>query len=329
MGRGRGLVGRSGLSLNKANKLIIRKRARAKESLKRLNLQTSESDNADTFNVQEIDAVNDTPDKTKGSKRMKESTLNRNNPALYKNDEEQTEKVPKKGPATKNVNKEKVNKGKEKVQEGVEKEETDEEKIRHQTLKLKTSPRKIIEMFQSLNEEQMNEVIDMGFGELRNFGIAEVPGKMAFDLVKGFGEVDCTIQLENQRLEIYPEDVYLTLGLPIGGTLINRVNRQKKKPFFEEVARRFGKNVERILPEDLIKKVLKYKCGGEWFHKVFILIVDTVLINPCGDGKCRTHIDYLSRDISVVKDYNWCAYVLETLAVAVKNWRTTKNTPFT
>ncbi|KAG6418390.1 hypothetical protein SASPL_120594 [Salvia splendens] len=40
--------------------------ARAKESLKRLNLETSESDNADTSHFQESDAVNDTPDKTKG-----------------------------------------------------------------------------------------------------------------------------------------------------------------------------------------------------------------------------------------------------------------------
>ncbi|KAG6418389.1 hypothetical protein SASPL_120593 [Salvia splendens] len=197
---------------------------------------------------------------------MKESVLSINDPSLDKNVEEQTEKEPKEGPATKKVTKEKVNKEKEKVQEGVEKGETDDEKIRHETLKLKTSPQKIIEMFQSLNEEQMNEVIDMGFGELRNFGIAEVTGKMAYDLVKGFSDVDCTIQLENQRLAIYPEDVYLTLGMPIGGTLINR---------------------------------------------------------------CRTHIDYLFKDISVVKEYNWCAYVLETLAVAVKHWRSTKNTTFT
>ncbi|KAG6385492.1 hypothetical protein SASPL_154327 [Salvia splendens] len=212
---------------------------RAKESLKNLNLETSGSDKAETSHVQGTGAVTDSPDMSKGSKRMRESVMNRIDPAVDKNDVIQTEEVPKKAPGKK-----KVNKGKEKVHESVARGETDDEKIRHQTLKLKTSPRKIIEVLQSLNEEQMNDVIDMGFGELRNFGIAEVPGKLAYDLVKGFGEVDCTIQLENQRLTIYPEDVYLTLGLPIGGTLINHVDRQKKKPFFEEVAQRIGKNVE-------------------------------------------------------------------------------------
>ncbi|KAG6397562.1 hypothetical protein SASPL_143731 [Salvia splendens] len=155
-------------------------------------------------------------------KRLKESVLRINDPEADKQVEEQTAEEPKKGPASKKVTKEKVNKGKEKVGERVKKEETNDEKIKHETLKLKTSPRKIIELFQSLNEEQLNEVIDMGIGELQHFGIVEVPAKMAYDLVKGFNNVDCTIQLENQRLAIYPEDVYVTVGLPIGGTLINR-----------------------------------------------------------------------------------------------------------
>ncbi|KAG6429510.1 hypothetical protein SASPL_107562 [Salvia splendens] len=294
-----------------------------------MNLETTGNVNADTSHAQDNDAVKNTPEKTKGSKRMKESVLQINDPEADKQAVIQHAEEPSKVPGSKKVAKDKVNKGKDKVGEGVEKGETDEENLRHEALKLKTSPRKIIELFQSLNKEQLHEVIDMGFGELQHFGIAEVPGKLAYDLVKGFNYVDCTIQLENQRLSIYQEDVHVTLGLPIGGTLINRVSRQKKKPFFDEVARRVGKHVERVLPEDLIKEALKYKTGGEWFRKVFLLIVDTVLINPCGDGKCRTHIDHLFRDISVVKEYNWCAYVLETLAVAVKSWRSTKNTPFT
>ncbi|KAG6421894.1 hypothetical protein SASPL_118453 [Salvia splendens] len=137
-----------------------------------MNLDTYGSDKADTSHVQETVAVTDSPDMAKGSKRRRESVMRTNDPAVDKNDKVQTEEMPKKAPGTK-----KVNKWKEKVYEGVGKGETEEEKIRHQTLKLKTSPRKIIEMTQALNEEQMNEVIDMGFGELRHFGIAEVPGK--------------------------------------------------------------------------------------------------------------------------------------------------------
>ncbi|KAG6391100.1 hypothetical protein SASPL_148849 [Salvia splendens] len=189
---------RNGLSLNKANEILIRKRARAKDSLKNANLETSGSEKADTSHVQETVNVIDSPDMSKGSKRRKESVMNTNDQAVDKNDKVQTEGIPKKAPVTK---------------------------------KLKASPWKIIELIQALNEKQMSEVVDMGFGELRHFGIAEVP--------------------------------------------------------------------------------------------------DTLLINPCGDGKCRTHIDYVFRDILVVKEYNWCAYVLETLSVAVKNLRSTKNTPFT
>ena len=62
----------------------------------------------------------------------------------------------------------KESKGKEKVEEVVGTAETGEEIIRHETLKLKASPRKIIELLQALNEEQMNEVVEMGFGELKH-----------------------------------------------------------------------------------------------------------------------------------------------------------------
>ncbi|KAL1533776.1 hypothetical protein AAHA92_33617 [Salvia divinorum] len=95
---------------------------------------------------------------------------------------------------------------------------------------------------------------------------------MAYALLKGFNDVDSTIQLQNRTLEITPDDVYVTLGLPR---------------------------------------------------------VDTVLISPCADGYCRIHIDYLFDDISTVKDYNWCAYTLESLAVAQRSWRNGKNSPFT
>ncbi|KAG6433568.1 hypothetical protein SASPL_105182 [Salvia splendens] len=294
-----------------------------------MNLETTGNVNADTCHVPDNDAVKNTPDKTKGSKRMKGSVSGIHEPEADQQAGIQPAEKSRKVAASKKVAKVKLNKEKEKVGEGVEKGETDEENVIHGALKLKTSPRKIIELFQSLNEVQLNEVVDMGFGALQHFGITEVPGKLAYDLVKRFNDVDWTLQLENQLLSIYPEDVYVTLGLPIGGTLINRINRQKKKPFVDEVGRRVGKHVERILPDDLMKEALKYKTGGEWFRKVFLLIVDTVLINPCGDGKCRTHIDHLFRDISVVKEYNWCAYVLETLSVAVKSWRSSKNTPFT
>lgn len=46
--------------------------------------------------------------------------------------------------------------------------------------------------------------------------------------------------------------------------------------------------------------------------------------------RCKVpDLDRLCSDISVVKEYNRCAYVLETLAVTHKNWKKCKNAPFT
>ena len=59
-------VGRIGLSLNKANELILRKRARAKESLKIMQMETTKRDKADTSKAQAISDVTESPNMHKG-----------------------------------------------------------------------------------------------------------------------------------------------------------------------------------------------------------------------------------------------------------------------
>ncbi|KAL1540876.1 RING-type E3 ubiquitin transferase [Salvia divinorum] len=139
-------------------------------------------------------------------------------------------------------------------------------KKKHQSMKLKRSPYKIIEVMQSLNDRQRAAVYDIGFGELNHFGISEIPGKMAYQLLDGFDGVSCSIKLESRTLEMTPDDVYVTLGLPKG---------------------------------------------------------------PSGDGYCRTPIAYLYNDIENVKDYNWCAYTLDSLVLAQTNWKKSNDSPFT
>lgn len=197
-----------------------------------------------------------------------------------------------------------------------------------ETMKLKISPIYIIKVMQSLNERQRAAVDEMGFGQLIHFGIIEIPGKMAYNLLLAFNNVTCTLALSSQPLQIFPEDVYITLGLPIRGTVIRRVIRQTKQPFMDEVARRVCKERTQMLPHDLITEMHTDKSGGEWFRKLFVLVVDTVLIGPCGDGRCRTQIAHIYEDISIVKDYNWCAYTLDSLVVGHQNWDRNKKNPF-
>ena len=59
-------VGRTGLSLNKANELILRKRARAKESLKFMQMETTKTDKADTSKAHTIGDVTESPNMCKG-----------------------------------------------------------------------------------------------------------------------------------------------------------------------------------------------------------------------------------------------------------------------
>ncbi|XP_047952503.1 uncharacterized protein LOC125198105 [Salvia hispanica] len=96
-------VGMTGLSLNKANELIIGKRARAKESLKILQLETTTRDKAYTSNA--TGNVTESPDMSKGSKRLRESVKKTSCPG--------EEELHKNAPGKKD------SKGKEKVEEVV------------------------------------------------------------------------------------------------------------------------------------------------------------------------------------------------------------------
>ncbi|XP_042016873.1 uncharacterized protein LOC121764913 isoform X1 [Salvia splendens] len=69
--------------------------------------------------------------------------------------------------------------------------------------------------------------------------------------------------------------------------------------------------------------------GGEKFRKIFLILVDTILINPSGDGYLHTQIEEVIHDIDNVKEYNWCGYVIDSLLDAHKTWARNKDKPFT
>ena len=58
-------------------------------------------------------------------------------------------------------------------------------------------------------------------------------------------------------------------------------------------------------------------------------MVDTILINPKGDGYLHTQIEGVIHDIDNVKEYNWCGYVIDSLLKAYNTWAQNKDTPFT
>ncbi|KAG6433375.1 hypothetical protein SASPL_104986 [Salvia splendens] len=104
--------------------------------------------------------------------------------------------------------------------------------------------------------------------------------------------------------------------------------RQKTNKFINEIAESVGRMRSKMGAKMLTDMMLSDIYEGEKFRKIFLILVDTILINPSGDGYLHTQIEEVIHDIDNVKEYNWCGIVLRSRPVTrtfptIKGWTST------
>ncbi|KAH6767771.1 hypothetical protein C2S52_018754 [Perilla frutescens var. hirtella] len=93
--------------------------------------------------------------------------------------------------------------------------------IRFPMIVSRASPAALVNALKILNEKQMKEVKDMGFGQLVHLGIEKVPTRLAFWVVDNFDARRSEINIQDGRhLHIEAADVHRVLGFPNGGRAI-------------------------------------------------------------------------------------------------------------
>lgn len=194
---------------------------------------------------------------------------------------------------------------------------------------LKRGPKKFVEAIDLLNDDQRDAVEDMGFGSLLHFNLSYIPAKLAFEILDHFDQDTCGVVYQRGILHIGHDDVRATLGLPNGDLKLADNGHQKTNHFINEIAESCGRKRSTLGAEMLISMMLSDIYGGEKFRKIFLILVDTILINPSGDGYLHTQIEEVIHDIDNVKEYNWCGYVIDSLLKAHKHWAPNKDKPFT
>lgn len=179
-----------------------------------------------------------------------------------------------------------------------------------------------------LNDDHKNAVEEMGFGSLLHFKLSYTPAKRAFKILDHFDLDTCGIVYQRGILHGY-EDVQATLGLLKGSIGMVRNEHQTSNKFIGEIAYSGGQGRSNMGATFLANKLLSDTEGGEMFRKIFLILVDTVLINPSGgDGYLHTQIEEVIHDINHVKEYNWCGYVIHTLLMAHRKWAENKDKSF-
>ncbi|KAG6388843.1 hypothetical protein SASPL_150279 [Salvia splendens] len=134
-------------------------------------------------------------------------------------------------------------------------------------MKLRRSPKFLVEMMELLNENQLQAVRDMGFGHLIHFNITSIPSQLAYWLLYNFDPITCSVKVRGQRVHLTEEDVHMTMGFPRGEIMIVRSTRQDNQMMLDEIASVGYRNRYNMLPKFLQTQMLKDEDGGLWLRE--------------------------------------------------------------
>ena len=85
------------------------------------------------------------------------------------------------------------------------------------------STTEFLNCLKGLTPRQKEAMHDLGFGAILHFNVKEIPGYIAYWVLKSFNLARCQIPLcGGGALTLDEEDVHLTLGFPRGPTPISR-----------------------------------------------------------------------------------------------------------
>ncbi|KAH6770763.1 hypothetical protein C2S52_015566 [Perilla frutescens var. hirtella] len=201
--------------------------------------------------------------------------------------------------------------------------------IRFPMIASRASPAALVNALKILNEKQMKEVKDMGFGHLVHLGIEKVPTRLAFWVVDNFDARRSEINIQDgRRLHIEAADVQCVLGFPNGGRAIVRKKKFEQSDILDAWLEIFGRHNRSIVAKDVAKEMLKHKNGGEVFRRHFVVLVIVCLIETSSNGYIAPQILGCLGDLTRVKEFDWCSYVIKSLVEHKIMWEKNKKKNF-
>lgn len=197
-------------------------------------------------------------------------------------------------------------------------------------LYFRQTPTEFISVIQNLTPRQKEAVNELGFGPVLDFNITEIPGHLAYWVLKTFNLARCQIPLSGGgSLTLDEEDVHLTLGFPRGSTPISRPRgNQTNFAYNDLVAARCGKTRFKMTAPDIARVIRQEVDGGPDFKKMFMFLLENALIETPSDGNCKPKILNFIDDVDEISNLNWCGYVLSVLEAAYTSWSTAESPYF-
>ncbi|KAG6411684.1 hypothetical protein SASPL_129768 [Salvia splendens] len=198
-----------------------------------------------------------------------------------------------------------------------------------QRLLVKRKPLFFVDAISQLNEAQINSVKEMAFESVLHYRIDYIPSRLAFSLLKSFDEEKCMIKLCNgKKIHITEEDVELVYGFPRGDIAYCREKWKSNVPFMRELAEQCDTKPANVNHKAVEQLMLADQEGGPQFKRLFLVLLESTLIEPSTCGMIKSKIGEIVDDLDNVRNINWCSYTISVLKFAMKNWSKTEKNAF-
>ncbi|KAJ8434264.1 hypothetical protein Cgig2_010474 [Carnegiea gigantea] len=162
--------------------------------------------------------------------------------------------------------------------------------------------------------------METGFGGILAVRTKLIPKRLARWLLEKYDPWDCSLNLPNGKLLIDKEDVYATLGLPMGQLEITEGQSSQSAINVERGGPLIGSIHEVILERG--------GHGHELITDFIAYAISTCIIGNANDT-CHFRVVKYLLNVNEIHKYNWCAYAIKRLNDAVIEWKRDKSKFFT
>ncbi|KAH9607572.1 hypothetical protein KSS87_014612 [Heliosperma pusillum] len=172
-----------------------------------------------------------------------------------------------------------------------------------------------------LSEKQIQAIQEMGFGSLLLLQIKKVPGSLAYWLVSNYDPIKgCLL---DGKLPILEEDIYLSLGLPMGPNVVIEASNGDKCPTYLSVLEKFKSQFgnDSIDVKDILAKLPTQKEGGDDFKRNFIIYIFSALLGGVVGNQASLKLLKSLANTDLISDFNWCNFIKRKLADQVQSWQ--------
>ncbi|GKE42465.1 hypothetical protein Tco_1469749 [Tanacetum coccineum] len=209
----------------------------------------------------------------------------------------------------------------------VEDESETNERVHKQSfnrvLKGRTTVRPLFEAMRGLTPQRKRVVREMGFGNLVDFPIVEIPTKLAFYVVDILNTRKMMLECPLGDIVITPKTAKEVLGLQMGRRKLEREGqREYNDPFLEEWKYQ-SKNINKLTIKALSDLIIDTKNTDYMFRMNILLIANT--LGSCENSSCLKFT--VLRNVfegDDVSDIDWCSYIIKCASVSKVDWSKTK-----